>query len=60
MSKKRKIWIDRINAWYFSEPFNKFVVVARIKEDGVWKFERLFFNTREEAERLEEGQYIKY
>ena len=56
----RKIWIDRITDRYFSEPLCKFVVVARIKEKGVWRFERLFFDSREEMEQAREGCVIDY
>lgn len=56
----RKIWIDRITDCYFSEPLCRFVVVARIKENGVWKFECLFFNSREEMEQAHEGSVIDY
>lgn len=45
---------------YFSEPICKFVVVARIKENGVWRFENLFFDTRDEMERAQEGTVIEY
>lgn len=58
--KKRKIWIDRTTDRYFSEPICKFVVVARIKENGEWRFERLFFGSREEMEQVQEGAVINY
>lgn len=56
----RKIWIDRITDRYFSEPICRFVVVARVKEDGVWRFERLFFSSREAMEQVQEGKVIYY
>lgn len=58
--KKRKIWIDKVTDRYFSEPICKFVVVARIKENGVWRFENLFFDTRNGMERAQEGTVIEY
>lgn len=56
----RKIWIDRITDRYFSEPICRFVLVARVKENGEWRFERLFFNSREEMEQIQEGKVIYY
>ena len=56
----RKIWIDRITDCYFSEPICRFVVVARVKENGEWRFERLLFNSREEMEQIQEGKVIYY
>lgn len=57
---KRKIFISRIFDRYFSEPVCKFVVVARIKDNDEWRFDRLFFNTREEMMQAQEGTTILY
>lgn len=56
----RKIWIDRIMDRYFSEPFGKFVVVARIKEKERWACKQLFFDTRKEMQQVQEGRIIDY
>lgn len=56
----RKIWIDRIMDRYFSESFCKFVVVARIKEKEEWAYKRLFFDTRNEMQQVQEGRIIYY
>lgn len=57
---KMRIKIDRIYGTYYIEAFDKFVVVARCYINGNFRFQRLFFNTREEMESLEEGEWIDY
>lgn len=56
----RIIWIDRVTERYFSESLCKFVVLAKYRDNGVWRFGHLFFDTREEFDRAQEGTHIKY
>lgn len=55
-----KIRIDKIYGCFLHPGFNKFELVARCYINGQLRFKRLFFNTREEAETVEEGSWIDY
>lgn len=55
-----RIRIDRIYGCFHHPGFNKFEVVARCYINGKCSFKRLFFNTKQEAEGVEEGTWINY
>lgn len=55
-----RIKIDKIISTYYYEPFNKYVVFARIRVNGRYRFERLYFDTLDEVRNLNEGDTIDY
>ena len=52
--------IDKIYENYYHSGFDKFVVVARIYVNGRYHHKNLFFYSREDVDRLEEGTWIEY
>lgn len=55
-----RIRIERIYGSYYNEAFDKYVVLARCYINGKCRYQRLFFNTEDEADGLEEGSWIDY
>lgn len=55
-----RIRIEKIYGAFYHAGFDKFEVVARCYVNGKCRFKRLFFNTEDEAGRLEEGLWISY
>ena len=58
--RRMRIRIDKIYGCFLHPGFNKFELVARCYINGQLRFKRLFFNTREEADKVEEGLWIDY
>lgn len=55
-----RIRIDKIYGCFHHSGFNKFEMIVRCYVNGQTRFKRLFFNTKEEAEAVEEGSWIDY
>ena len=55
-----KIRIDKIYGSYYNDLFNKYVVIARVYINGVFRHKRLFFATAKEADGLYPGMLIDY
>lgn len=52
--------VANIFGCHYDDRVNKYVLGVLLAHDGKWKDTRLFFNTKEEAEKIEIGQLIEY
>ena len=55
-----KIRIDKIYGSYYHDAFDKYVVIARVYINGVFRHKRLFFNSAAEADAVSPGMIIDY
>lgn len=51
--------IDHIIKRYYNADLNKYFVLARVVIGNVYSYRRIPFNTREEAYKAKEGDWVK-